>query len=368
MSHFIGTRALTPYNIVMRLLFLGSGSAYTLEPGNFQSNMVLMADNGQRLLIDCGSDIRWSLAQHGLSHLDIAEIYISHLHSDHIGGLEYVGFQTKFDPRCARPRLYLEASLVDPLWTCSLRGGMGIVSGAETTLETFFDVHPVVANRPFEWAGAQLTPVPSLHVCGERDTIHSFGLMIECRGSRTFLTTDTCFAPDLLAAQYAGADMIYHDCETGATKTGVHAHYDELLQLPDAIRAKTWLYDYQHGPLPDAVADGFRGFVRPGQCFDLVSGSVSPHTGARSGAPKPPRAVAAAAPDEVGTSTRSAVHTRAAHSLTRKVKPKSWSRVRGWHRTLACPFQGRAGAGPLLQMLFGVVVSRDPSPSSVTER
>lgn len=280
----------------MRLLFLGSGSAYTLEPGNFQSNMLLMSDDGERLLIDCGSDIRWSLAQHGLSHVDIADIYVSHLHSDHIGGLEYIGFQTKFDPRCARPRLYLEASLVEPLWTACLSGGMGIVSGAETTLDSFFDVRPVVASRPFDWAGAQLTLVPAVHVLGEHDTIHSFGLMIECRGSRTFVTTDTRFAPDLLASHYASADLIYHDCETGATKTGVHAHYDELRQLPDAIRAKTWLYDYQAGPLPDALADGFRGFVRPGQCFDLVDGSMSQQAGERTAAPKPPRAVPAAEP------------------------------------------------------------------------
>ena len=90
----------------MKLLFLGSGSARTLAADNYQSNMVLAADSGRRLLIDCGSDVRWSLAKQGLSHLDVTDIYISHLHADHIGGLEYIGFQTKFDARCERPRLW----------------------------------------------------------------------------------------------------------------------------------------------------------------------------------------------------------------------------------------------------------------------
>jgi ribonuclease BN (tRNA processing enzyme) len=253
----------------MQLLFLGSGSAHTVGADNFQSNMMLIADNGRRLLIDCGSDIRWSLAKQGLSHLDITDIYISHLHADHIGGLEYVGFQTKFDPRCGRPRLFAEASLAGPLWNRSLCGGMGIISDAETELDTFFDTRRVTANQPFEWEGIRLEPITTIHVSSPRATVHSYGLLIERAGHRTFLTTDTQFTPGRLADCYASADLIFHDCETGPTKTGVHPHYDDLIQLPAAVRGKTWLYGYPPGPLPDACAAGFLGFVRAGQSFEL---------------------------------------------------------------------------------------------------
>lgn len=254
----------------MQLLFLGSGSAHTVDGDNFQSNMMLIADSGRRLLIDCGSDIRWSLAKQGLSHLDITDIYISHLHGDHIGGLEYVGFQRKFDPRCERPRLYLEASLVDPLWNHALRGGMGVITGMETTLETFFDARIVTAHQPFQWEGARLEPVPAVHVSGRRATVLSYGLLIEHDGHRTFLTTDTQFTPGPLAACYASADVIFHDCETGPARTGVHPNFGDLVQLPAAVRAKIWLYGYPSGPLPDAAAAGFFGFVRAGQSFELT--------------------------------------------------------------------------------------------------
>jgi hypothetical protein len=30
-----------------------------------------------------------------------------------------------------------------------------------------------------------------------------------------------------------------------------------------------WLYHYQDGPLPDAKADGFAGFVNQGQTFEF---------------------------------------------------------------------------------------------------
>ncbi|MEK6209451.1 MAG: MBL fold metallo-hydrolase [Pseudomonadota bacterium] len=254
----------------MQLLFLGSGSAHTVGADNFQSNMMLIADSGRRLLIDCGSDVRWSLAKQGLSHLDVTDIYISHLHADHIGGLEYIGFQTKFDPRCERPRLFVEASLAAPLWNRALRGGMGVISGTETELDTFFDVRIVTANQPFEWEGARLEPVPAVHVSSPRATVHSYGLLIESDGHRTFLTTDTQFTPGRLAAYYASADLIFHDCETGPARTGVHPRYDDLVELPAAVRAKTWLYGYPPGPLPDAAAAGFRGFVRAGQSFELT--------------------------------------------------------------------------------------------------
>ena len=136
-------------------------------------------------------------------------------------------------------------------------------------LETFFDVHAVVAQRPFEWEGARLEAVSTIHVSGPRRTMHSYGLLIGDGEHRTLLTTDTQYTPGHLSAPYASADLIFHDCETGDIKTGVHAHYDDLVYLPPAVRAKTWLYGYQPGALPDAVADGFRGFIQPGQAFEL---------------------------------------------------------------------------------------------------
>ncbi|MGL5193292.1 MAG: MBL fold metallo-hydrolase, partial [Chroococcales cyanobacterium] len=70
----------------MKLTFLGSGSAFTVGANNYHSNVLLESDRGTKLLIDCGSDIRFSLHEAGYSHLDITDIYISHLHSDHAGG------------------------------------------------------------------------------------------------------------------------------------------------------------------------------------------------------------------------------------------------------------------------------------------
>lgn len=251
-------------------MFLGSGSAFSSGADNFQSNMLLHGEGCDRtMLIDAGTDLPRSLAAAGHNHRDINDLYISHLHADHTGGLEYLGFSTHFDPMCERPRLFISESLVEPLWENTLRGGMGHVSNEETTLETFFDVHPLPERGSFEWCGHHVQLVPTIHVRGANRIVHSHGLQIIDERS-TLITTDTRYEPEHLQQPLQSSDLIFHDCETTPFRTGVHAHYDELCQLPAETRAKMWLYHYQTGELPDARADGFLGFVRCGQVFDLT--------------------------------------------------------------------------------------------------
>ena len=49
----------------------------------------------------------------------------------------------------------------------------------------------------------------------------------------------------------------------------MHSHYKNLCTLPMELRRKIWLYHYNPGPLPDALAQGFRGVVVRGQRFDF---------------------------------------------------------------------------------------------------
>src|SRR5438552_2225581 len=98
----------------MKLVFLGSGAAFTVGD-NFHSNMLLDDGHGHHLLIDCGTDARFSLHAIGKSYQDITDVYVSHLHADHCGGLEWLALTTKFDAACKKPRLHVHRSLVSPL-------------------------------------------------------------------------------------------------------------------------------------------------------------------------------------------------------------------------------------------------------------
>jgi len=249
---------------------LGSGSAFYVGKRigeNFQSNFLLI-QNGKRLLVDAGSDIRFSMRKTGLKPADITDIYLSHTHGDHDQGLEYLGFAMYF-ARLPRPRLYASQKVLDILWEHGLSGAMRSIQQKRTTLETFFEVHPIGPNSTFEWAGTQFQPVQAIHVMDGFELMPCYGLVFETDKLRVYFTCDTQFAPNQIMDFYRDADIIFHDSETTKYMSGVHAHYSQLRTLPDEIRAKMWLYHYNEGSLPNAREDGFRGFLKRGQLLDF---------------------------------------------------------------------------------------------------
>ncbi|MBV6622351.1 MAG: MBL fold metallo-hydrolase [Rivularia sp. (in: Bacteria)] len=252
-----------------KLLFLGSGCAFTVGTDNYQSNMLLIGDNRKKLLIDCGSDIRYSLYRENLSYLDITDIYISHIHADHIGGLEYIGFSSKFNPGCEKPRLYTDKEIMDNLWNHSLSGGMKYIENRIATLEDFFQPVKIDEDKVFFWNNIQFQSIKVIHVNSGSVVIPSYGLFFAINGFKVFITTDTQMHWNSLGKYYLQADIIFQDCETAKFPSGVHAHYQELLKLPVSVKNKMWLYHYQPGKLPNAKRDGFCGFVERGQEFDL---------------------------------------------------------------------------------------------------
>lgn len=289
----------------MKLIFVGCGSAFTTEE-YFQSNAIVQAASGKRLLIDCGSDIRFALGKLGLDARNIDAVYVSHLHADHIGGMEYLAFVRYFTkkPGESRPLLFCVPELMKELWEHSLCGGLESLEEKVMNITDYFECHPVPINSSFIWEGILFTPVQTVHIMSGFKITHSYGLMIqqckhrgknagivdqndiprvdisltlkelreaECAvfGPRIFFTTDTQFCPNQITKFYQSASLIFHDTETAPYYSKVHAHYDDLKTLPADVKKKMWLYHYQPKPTQDPKADGFLGFVQRGQEFDF---------------------------------------------------------------------------------------------------
>jgi ribonuclease BN (tRNA processing enzyme) len=252
-----------------KLIFLGSGSAFTVGADNFQSNILLVNEAGNKLLIDCGSDIRFSLHAAGLSHLDVTDIYISHLHSDHAGGLEYIGFSTKFDSRCQKPNLYMSKDIAAEIWDSTLSGGMKSIEGEIANLDTYFHAYSVNRNSYFTWENTNFYLVKVIHVNNGYFIMPSYGLFFEVNGTKIFITTDSQLCLEEVQEYYERADIIFQDCETTKFPSNIHAQYKQLLSLPTETRNKMWLYHYSPGALPNAKEDGFCGFIKRGQTFDF---------------------------------------------------------------------------------------------------
>lgn len=251
-----------------KLIFLGTGSAFTVSHGNYHSNMLLInTENDDKLLIDCGSDVRHSLAERGFGHRDIRHVYISHLHADHAGGMEWLALSSKFDPTVGKPIFYATPVILQSIWNDTLRGGLSTIQGMKADLPLFFDLQPTDEDGVFVWNGIPFQTVQTIHVMNNFGFMPSFGLLFTLNKTKIFITTDTQFAPAQLQDFYRQVDIIFHDCETSEQASGVHATFQQLSGLAPEIKAKMWLYHYNTATLPDAVAHGFCGFVTKGQCF-----------------------------------------------------------------------------------------------------
>lgn len=252
-------------NFLMRLLFLGVSSAFEVGKGKFHSNMLLESETGQKMLIDCGSDARHSLHEQGYTYNDIDAVYISHLHADHAGGLEWLGF-CKYFYEQQKPKLYVSSDQINSLWENNLSAGMSTLEHQEVNLSTFFNVQSIT-DLAFDWEQYTFKLIKTHHVSNNGKLVPSYGLLITTGRQKIFITSDTRFDPDYLDSFYKEADVIFQDCETHSKPSGQHAHYDELKTLDNNIKNKMWLYHYTDKHLPNPIKDGFNGFVGFGQCF-----------------------------------------------------------------------------------------------------
>ncbi|TXI92447.1 MAG: MBL fold metallo-hydrolase [Neisseriales bacterium] len=252
----------------MKLIFLGVSSALSIGYLKFHSNMLVETDSGKRILIDCGGDVRHAMFELGYTAKQIDAVFISHLHADHVGGLEWLGFSKFFMENIQVP-LYIGPELKDRLWKNVLCGGMSTLEYTEANLETFFRPEKIEEDLSFTFDNYtfQLIKVP--HSYSNNLLLPSYGLLIHGNKQKIFITTDTRFAPDELNSVYKDADIIFHDCETSEHLSNQHSHYNQLVTLSPEIKQKIWLYDYNDCQLPDAHTDGFLGFVTRGQQFEF---------------------------------------------------------------------------------------------------
>jgi ribonuclease BN (tRNA processing enzyme) len=240
----------------MKLHFIGTGSAFTLK--NFQTSIVIQ-NNGKNLLVDAGTDVRFAIDKVGLSSKDIDAVYITHQHSDHCGGLEWLAFSSYFDPdRKTKIRLIAEEGLVRTLWEESLQGGLKHINDRQMNLEDYFDVTAVRLsdNDPepsFYWSGTRFHINKLEHMNNGIQPVYSYGLTIHVSHGqyayRRILITGDSKLSEKNNVLYENSDLIVQDCETGPFRSGVHAHFEELESLPSEIKKKMVLVHYQDNVL-----------------------------------------------------------------------------------------------------------------------
>lgn len=266
----------------MKLQFLGAGSGLCSpkKDNDYHSNMVFIVDgptgSEKYLGFDCGVHWQTSSEEAGYEINDFDGFYVSHLHDDHAGCLGIVAFSRFFSTFPFgenRPYLFANVEVADELWGKYLSAALESIQDRRNSLDQYFDVNRIKPNGSFMWRNITFDLIQTVHVVDDRRIKPSYGLIFNTDNKTIFISGDTQYAPNQLLTFYQRSDVIFQDCELAEYPNSVHAQYHELLKLPDNVRKNMWLY-HTKGTKPDAVADGFAGFVQKGDVFDFSLDSI----------------------------------------------------------------------------------------------
>jgi len=250
----------------LKIRMLGTGSAFAKS---YYNNNALITVDGANLMVDCGITAPGALHKLGYSFNDIHAVLITHIHADHIGGLEEFAFQMKFIYG-RKPILYIADTLVEPLWERSLRGGLQ--QDENETLNDFFEVRPLRPGLRSElMPGLEAELIPTRHIPNKPN----FSILFN---GFFFYSGDTVFDADLLTSLVADRDvrLIFHDCQLHPPGA-VHACLSQLLTLPGSIQEKVFLMHYGDDQPEFVGRTGKMRFVEQQKEYEVDSLTFGPN-------------------------------------------------------------------------------------------
>lgn len=236
------------------LRFLGVGNARASALGS--ASAVLERGPEPVLLIDCGPRTLDDYAAHYGGELPTA-LFVTHLHMDHIGGVEQLFYRTYFEQR-GRVQLFVPCELL-PAMHYKLANSPFVLSEGGAN---FWDAFRLVPVGDTFWLGDLLFKVFPVRHSGYRA---AFGLVLP---GAFLYSGDTRPIGEVIAHHATAGEPLFHDC--GLHGSPAHAGLDDLRRdYPPELLRRIVAYHYESDAAGRQIESAGLRLARPGERFPL---------------------------------------------------------------------------------------------------
>ncbi|MEE4172863.1 MAG: MBL fold metallo-hydrolase [Xanthomonadales bacterium] len=247
------------------LRFLGVGAAHATDLG--ASSAVHETGGRPGLLIDCGPGVPGRF--HAAYEHAPRAVFITHVHLDHVAGLEQLHTISALDGEQPPIRLYVPVAILANLHArvASLRFPLAEGGG------NFWDAFQVIPVTDGFWHGGEWFDVFEVrhHAPG-----FAWGLRL---AGRFVYTGDTRPIPEMLRFQGRSGETLFHDCDWRGNPS--HSGWDDLRREYDAgLLDRLVVYHYGSLDAAERLAAAGARVARPGHLYPFLPehGVMAPPT------------------------------------------------------------------------------------------